>query len=124
MSGSGDADTRMDTFFTRLQLNYEMSLDSILITRNVYNLFTLLGDVGGLFGLLVSVASWFSGILSFQRAENFLVNHMYSPGPRPQVQVQLPERVTQKLVWWSKLFQGVDTGKFARDMPDGLLQVE
>ena len=59
-----------------------MSLDSLLITRNVYNLFTLLGDVGGLFGLLISVASWFSGILSFQRAENFLVNHTYTPGPK------------------------------------------
>ena len=59
-----------------------MSLDAQKITRNVYNFFTLLGDVGGLFGLLISVASSLSGVLSFQKAENFLSDHMYSAGPK------------------------------------------
>lgn len=81
MQDNEKTSTRTEYFATRFQINYEMSLNSVLTTRSVYNLFTLLGDVGGLFGLLLSVAAWFSGILTFQKAENFLVKHMYAPGP-------------------------------------------
>ena len=59
-----------------------MSLDAQKVTRNVYNFFTLWGDVGGLFGLEISVASSLSGILSFQKVENVLTNRMYGPGPK------------------------------------------
>ena len=74
--------TRTDAFHTRLLLSYSMSLDAQKITRNVYNFFTLLGDVGGLFGLLISVASSFAGVLSFQKADNFLTDHIYDAGPK------------------------------------------
>ena len=42
-----------------------MSDNATKTTRSVYNFFMLLGDVGGLFGLLVSVMSSLNGILSF-----------------------------------------------------------
>ena len=43
------------------------------IERSVYNFLMLLGDVGGLFGLLFSVAASLNNVLNFQKAENILV---------------------------------------------------
>ncbi len=59
-----------------------MHLDATKTTRNVYNLFTLLGDVGGLFGLLMSVAASFSSVLSFQKSDNFVAEQLYSQGSK------------------------------------------
>ena len=47
------------------------------IERSVYNLLMLLGDVGGLYGLLFSVFATLNSIFNFQKAENFLVQSLY-----------------------------------------------
>ena len=49
----------------------------VKIERTVYNTFMLLGDVGGLFGLFVSLASSLLNILNYQKAENILVSDLY-----------------------------------------------
>ena len=50
-------------------MNYEVKT----IERTVYNLLMLLGDVGGLYGLLFSVFATLNNVLNFQKAENLLV---------------------------------------------------
>ena len=50
-----------------------MNLSVKTTERSVYNLLMLLGDVGGLFGILFSVFATLNNVLNFQKAENFLV---------------------------------------------------
>ena len=51
--------------------------DVMNIERSVYNTFMLLGDVGRLNGLLISVATFLLSILNFQKADNILVSDLY-----------------------------------------------
>ena len=54
---------------------FYIELDSTvtLVQRDVYNVFMLLGDVGGFSGLLYSLGGALIGILNFQNAENYVV---------------------------------------------------
>ena len=47
------------------------------VERSVYNTLMLLGDVGGLYGLLFSVFSILNQVFSFQKSENLLVQSLY-----------------------------------------------
>ena len=44
---------------------YSVSQDVIVINRSVYNTFMLLGDIGGLSGLLYTVGAFITGILTY-----------------------------------------------------------
>ena len=48
-----------------MEFNWYYDRDVMNIDRSVYNTFMLLGDVGGLFGLMVSVATFVLSILNF-----------------------------------------------------------
>mmetsp|Transcript_13143 Transcript_13143/g.16723 ORF Transcript_13143/g.16723 Transcript_13143/m.16723 type:complete len:137 (-) Transcript_13143:900-1310(-) len=50
---------------TRLMLDYQMSLDLREESRTVYNFFDVLGNVGGLSGILFSLAAAISSTLTF-----------------------------------------------------------
>ena len=47
------------------------------IERSVYNVLMLLGDVGGLYGLLFSVFAYVNMVFNFQNPENTLVSSLY-----------------------------------------------
>ena len=47
------------------------------IERTVYSIFMLFGDIGGLYGLLVSLSSVIVGLVSFLSLENQLVGQLY-----------------------------------------------
>ena len=70
-------ETRTEDFNTRLQLRYVMSHDVIMIERTVFNIFTLLGDIGGFYGLLVSIFATVHGILNYNKTENYIVQQLY-----------------------------------------------
>ena len=57
-----------DFFFDRNL--YQMS-------RTVYNSYMMLGDIGGLFGLLFSISSSILGVINYQKSENILVSDLY-----------------------------------------------
>mmetsp|Transcript_13832 Transcript_13832/g.17532 ORF Transcript_13832/g.17532 Transcript_13832/m.17532 type:complete len:80 (-) Transcript_13832:863-1102(-) len=57
--------TRTKNPYTRLTLDYQMGTDRIEETRTVYNFFDVLGNVGGLSGVLFSLAAAISGTLNF-----------------------------------------------------------
>ena len=69
--------TRTYGFRTRLMLEYHMSLDLTNHKRNAFTFVAVLGEVGGLYGLLVSVASTFLSFATYQRAENDLASQLY-----------------------------------------------
>lgn len=45
-----------------------MDMDTTIVTRSVYNLFMLLGDVGGIYGILVYIASTILSVITFQKS--------------------------------------------------------
>ena len=47
------------------------------VERSVYNTLMLLGDVGGLYGLLFSVFAILNAVFSFQKSKNLLVQSLY-----------------------------------------------
>ena len=55
-----------------------MNKDVEKVDRAVYNTFMLLGDVGGLYGILVPLAAMIIKFLNFQKVENKLVQDLYS----------------------------------------------
>ena len=57
---------------TRLQLDFSVSQDVVIINRNIYNTFMLLGDVGGLSGLLYAVGAYIVSFLTYNNPENTL----------------------------------------------------
>ena len=47
------------------------------VERSIYNFLMLLGDVGGLYGLLFSVFATLNAIFSFNKPENLLIQSLY-----------------------------------------------
>ena len=56
-----------------------MSLDLFEEGRSVYTFFDVLGNVGGLSGILTSIAATISGALNYMRTEDHLVKQLYKP---------------------------------------------
>ena len=60
-----------------LVLNYWVDRDLVKVQRAVYDTFMLLGDVGGLNGLLVSLGAILLSFLNFQKAENQIATELF-----------------------------------------------
>ena len=54
-----------------------MDKDVYAVERSVYNFLMLLGDVGGLYGIFVSIAATLLGILNYQKFDNLLVADLF-----------------------------------------------
>ena len=57
----------------RLTLDYSLSMDQHNLSRAVYTYFDVLGNVGGLSGVLFSVAAFLNGMFTFNHSDNVLV---------------------------------------------------
>ena len=60
-------------------------MDLHITARSVYTAFDLLGNVGGLIGVLVGVGAFIVGMLDYQTSENVLVQHLYKHSPHSQL---------------------------------------
>ena len=69
--------TGFTQFNRRLQVDLNLDAEVTLINREVYNLFMLLGDVGGLSGFLLASGSVIMSVINFQKAENFVVDKLF-----------------------------------------------
>lgn len=56
-------------------------MDANRINRSVYNFLTLLGDVGGFFGIVSAFFAFINGATSYQKAENLFVQTLYDAKP-------------------------------------------
>ena len=56
-------------------------MDANRINRSVYNFLTLLGDVGGFFGIVSAFFAFINSATSYQRAENLFVQTLYDAKP-------------------------------------------
>ena len=54
-----------------------MNKDVTKIERSVYNVLTLLGDIGGLTGILFSFGVTLQTYINYQKLENYLVEKLY-----------------------------------------------
>ena len=65
----------------RLSLRYEMNKDVEQVERAVYNSFMLLGDVGGLYGILMLLVGTILGYINFQKIDNVLAERLFNREP-------------------------------------------
>ena len=72
-------DTGNSIYRIKLWIGFELNSDVTLIQRNVYNSFMLLGDVGGLQGILLSIGAIIVSIFTYNTPENFLAKNLYAP---------------------------------------------
>lgn len=68
-----------DSYNTKLILGFIVSQDVTMIQRDVYNSFMLLGDVGGLQGILFSVGAAIVGLFTYNNSDNNLAKSLYVP---------------------------------------------
>jgi len=54
-----------------------MSKDVIKVERSVYNSFMFLGDVGGFYGILITLVVQFLSMTHFQKMENKLSSYLF-----------------------------------------------
>ena len=55
-----------------------MNKDVVKVERAVYNSFMLLGDVGGLYGILVPLFGAILGYINFKKIDNNLAERLFS----------------------------------------------
>ena len=65
-----------------------MNSDVLQVERSVYNFFTLLGDIGGFYGISVSFGALLVSYMTFNNAENFLSKHLFSETSSEQLDEQ------------------------------------
>ena len=76
---------------TSLSINFSMNMDAVKVTRSVYTFFDLLGNVGGLAGILFSIVAFLHSICKFNASENSLVEQLYQEA----VDTDLPKASAQ-----------------------------
>ena len=54
-----------------------MDRDVKTIKRQVYNSFMLLGDVGGFYGLFVSISVSVLSVINYNKTENLLIGDLF-----------------------------------------------
>ena len=67
-----------DDFFTRMIVEFEVSRDTIFVQRSAYTLWAVLGDVGGLNGVIFSVAATIASIFAYNKDENYLASKLFT----------------------------------------------
>ena len=60
-----------------VSVSFEMDLDMIHIERKLYTVFDMLSDVGGLLGILTSIAALLNTIWNYQAFDNFMVSRLF-----------------------------------------------
>ena len=58
-----------------------MNKDVVKVERAVYNSFMLLGDVGGLYGILMLLVGTILGYINFQKIDNVLAERLFNREP-------------------------------------------
>ena len=58
-----------------------MNKDVVKVERAVYNSFMLLGDVGGLYGILVPLVGAILSYINFQKIDNNLAERLFTEEP-------------------------------------------
>ena len=59
-----------------------MNFDVIKLERSVVNTFALLGDIGGFYGLFVSIFASFYSLIHYNYSENELIEKLYRSSSR------------------------------------------
>ena len=60
-----------------VSVTVEMDLNLMTYERQLYTMFDLLSDFGGLQGIGVSIFAWFAGAWNFNNFDNMLVSNLF-----------------------------------------------
>ena len=58
-------------------ITYEMNLNRIKIQRNVFSTFELLGDIGGVQSILLTLVGFIMSAYHYQRFELYMTSKLY-----------------------------------------------
>ena len=57
---------------------FEVASDANLVQRSAYTFWTVLGDVGGLNGIIFSLAAAIVSVFAYNKDENYLASELFS----------------------------------------------
>ena len=60
-----------------IAISIDMDLNMIHIERKLYTVFDMLSDVGGLLGILTTIAAFLNSIWNYQAFDNFMVSRLF-----------------------------------------------
>ena len=60
-----------------IAVTVEMDLNLMTYERQLYTMFDLLSDYGGLHGISFSIFAWFAGAMNFNNFDNMLVSNLF-----------------------------------------------
>ena len=63
---------------SRLEITYTMGLNANKVSRSVYTFWNVLGDIGGLYGVLALACANLISILTYHKSTNYLASQLYS----------------------------------------------
>lgn len=63
---------------SRLEFTYTMGLNANKVSRSVYTFWNVLGDIGGLYGVLALACANLISILTYHKSKNYLASQLYS----------------------------------------------
>ena len=72
------ADSQKPDYLTRLTFSFTMNLNAKNVSRSVYTFWTVLGEVGGFYGILIYLAAYASSVFVYQKSVNHLAGKLYS----------------------------------------------
>ena len=91
-----DQGSRAGSYNGRLQIVYGMNLDAEKVCRQVYTFWTVVGEVGGLSGVLIYLTAKILSVLNHNKSDNHLVSQLFrtsdpdaSVTDEPQTKVRL-----------------------------------
>ena len=94
-TGRASQSSNTEAYNTRYSVIFELDNDVQVIDRSVFNLFVLLSDVGGLYGLFISAISTILIVINYQKADNFLVDNLYMHTDKENKKLVVEKRTRQ-----------------------------
>ena len=69
--------TQHTSYISKLAIEYELEMDTIKTTRTVYTFLDVLGQTGGIFGILIVVAMFITTTLQGAKALDVTISRLY-----------------------------------------------
>ena len=63
--------------YLRIEVNYELSMDSDIVARSIFTYFDALGNTGGINSILTTIATILVAFVNQNSVENYLAEQLY-----------------------------------------------
>ena len=107
-------------FFTLAQFSFTNSLNKYHVSRSVFNFWNVLGEIGGLYGVLYGSFAAILSIINFNKTENFMVAQIYASGPASSNKTSLDQSQTEQDGWRKRSLDKPQEQAYRHLDPDSL----